>query len=106
MGHGLEVRPIANMVSHDTCELFIDGLEIPEENLIGTEGQGFRHILDGLNAERALIAAECVGDGRWFVGEGGRLCRASASCSAGRSARTRGCSSRSPARTSMSRRRA
>jgi acyl-CoA dehydrogenase len=67
VGHGLEVRPIANMVSHDTCELFIDGLEIPHENLIGTEGQGFRHVLDGLNAERALIAAECVGDGRWFV---------------------------------------
>ena len=67
MGHGLEVRPIANMVSHDTNELFIDGLEIPAENLIGEEGQGFRYILDGLNAERALIAAECVGDGYWFV---------------------------------------
>ena len=67
VGHGLEVRPIANMVSHDTNELFIDGLEIPAENLIGVEGQGFRYILDGLNAERALIAAECVGDGHWFV---------------------------------------
>ena len=67
VGRGLEVRPIANMVSHDTNELFIDGLEIPGENLIGAEGQGFRYILDGLNAERALIAAECVGDGRWFV---------------------------------------
>ena len=75
MGHGLEVRPIANMVSHDTNELFIDGLEIPAENLIGEEGQGFRYILDGLNAERALIAAECVGDGHWFVDEGDRLCR-------------------------------
>ena len=61
------MRPIANMVSHDTNELFFDGLEIPAENLIGAEGQGFRYILDGLNAERALIAAECVGDGRWFV---------------------------------------
>ena len=67
IGHGLEVRPIANMVSHDTNELFLDGLEIPAENLIGVEGQGFRYILDGLNAERALIAAECVGDGHWFV---------------------------------------
>ena len=67
VGNGLEVRPIANMVSHDTNELFIDGLEIPAENLIGVEGQGFRYILDGLNAERALIAAECVGDGHWFV---------------------------------------
>ena len=66
-GKGLEVRPIANMVSHDTNELFLDGLEIPAENLIGLEGQGFRYILDGLNAERALIAAECVGDGHWFV---------------------------------------
>ena len=67
VGHGLTVRPIENMVSHDTNELFFDGLEIPAENLIGAEGQGFRYILDGLNAERALIAAECVGDGRWFV---------------------------------------
>ena len=67
VGCGIEVRPIANMVSHDTNELFIDGLEIPVENLIGEEGRGFRYILDGLNAERALIAAECVGDGRWFV---------------------------------------
>ncbi len=67
VGRGLEVRPIANMVSHDTNELFMDGLEIPAENLIGEEGRGFRYILDGLNAERALIAGECVGDGRWFV---------------------------------------
>jgi len=67
IGHGLTVRPIANVVSHDTNELFFDGLEIPAENLIGAEGQGFRYILDGLNAERALIAAECVGDGYWFV---------------------------------------
>ncbi len=67
VGHGLTVRPIENMVSHDTNELFFDGLEIPAENLIGAEGQGFRYILDGLNAERALIAAECVGDGYWFV---------------------------------------
>jgi acyl-CoA dehydrogenase len=67
IGRGLEVKPIANMVNHETNELFFDDLEIPEENLIGEEGKGFRHILDGLNAERALIAAECIGDGYWFV---------------------------------------
>ena len=64
---GLAVRPIANMVNHETNELFFEDLELPEENLIGTEGQGFRHILDGLNPERTLIAAECIGDGYWFV---------------------------------------
>jgi acyl-CoA dehydrogenase len=67
LGHGLTVRPIANMVNHETNELFFDGLEIPAENLIGTEGQGFKYILDGLNAERTLIAAECIGDGHWFI---------------------------------------
>ncbi len=67
IGKGLIVRPIANMVNHETNELFFDNLEIPAENLIGEEGQGFRYILDGLNAERALIAAECIGDGYWFV---------------------------------------
>jgi acyl-CoA dehydrogenase len=67
VGHGLTVRPIDNMVNHETNELFIDGLEIPHEHLIGEEGQGFRYLLDGLNAERTLIAAECIGDGRWFV---------------------------------------
>jgi acyl-CoA dehydrogenase len=64
---GMTVRPIPNMVNHETNELFFDDLEIPAEHLIGEEGQGFRHILDGLNAERALIAAECVGDGYWFI---------------------------------------
>ena len=67
IGKGLTVRPIANMVNHETNELFLDDLEIPAENLIGEEGKGFRYILDGLNAERVLIAAECVGDGYWFV---------------------------------------
>ena len=64
---GMTVRPIANMVNHETNELFFENLEIPAENLIGEEGKGFRYILDGLNAERALIAAECIGDGRWFI---------------------------------------
>ncbi|KAA0217178.1 MAG: acyl-CoA dehydrogenase [Lautropia sp.] len=64
---GLTVRPIANMVNHETNELFFENLEIPAENLIGEEGKGFRYILDGLNAERTLIAAECIGDGYWFV---------------------------------------
>jgi acyl-CoA dehydrogenase len=67
IGHGLTVRPIANLVNHETNELFFDDLEIPAANLIGDEGQGFRYLLDGLNAERTLIAAECIGDGYWFV---------------------------------------
>jgi acyl-CoA dehydrogenase len=67
LGRGLTVRPIRNMVNHETNELFFDGLEIPAENLIGQAGQGFRYILDGMNAERILIAAECIGDGYWFV---------------------------------------
>jgi acyl-CoA dehydrogenase len=67
IGKGLTVRPIANMVNHETNELFFENLEIPAENLIGEEGQGFRYILDGLNAERTLIAAECIGDAYWFV---------------------------------------
>lgn len=66
-GNGLTVRPIPNMVNHETNELFFDNLEIPEENLIGEEGKGFKYILDGLNAERTLIAAECIGDGYWFI---------------------------------------
>ena len=64
---GMSVRPIANMVNHETNELFFENLEIPAENLIGLEGQGFKYILDGLNAERTLIAAECIGDGHWFI---------------------------------------
>src|SRR5712692_9935460 len=67
VGHGLTLRPIRNMVNHETFEAFFDNLEIPTENLIGEEAKGFKYILDGLNAERALIAAECVGDGCWFV---------------------------------------
>jgi len=61
--HGMTVKPIRNMVNHETNELFFDNLEIPAENLIGEEGRGFKYILDGLNAERILIAAECIGDG-------------------------------------------
>jgi acyl-CoA dehydrogenase len=67
IGKGLTVRPIANMVNHETNELFFDALEIPAENLIGEEGKGFKYILEGLNAERTLIAAECIGDGYWFI---------------------------------------
>ena len=64
---GMELRPIENMVNHETNELFFDNLEIPAENLIGEDGQGFKYILTGLNAERVLIAAECIGDGYWFT---------------------------------------
>ena len=67
MSKGITARPIRNMVNHETNELFIDNLEIPAENLIGEEGRGFKYILDGLNAERILIAAECIGDGYWFI---------------------------------------
>ena len=67
IGHGMTVRPIPNMVNHETNELFFDNLEIPAENLIGEEGMGFKYILDGLNAERTLIAGECIGDGYWFI---------------------------------------
>ena len=67
VGRGLAVKPIRNMVNHETNELFFDNLEIPAENLIGEEGRGFKYILDGLNAERILIAAECIGDGYWFI---------------------------------------
>ena len=67
VGKSITVRPIRNMVNHETNEIFIEGLEIPEENRIGEEGKGLRYIMDGLNAERILIAAECIGDGYWFV---------------------------------------
>ena len=67
IGHGLTIRPIRTMMNHATTELFFDDLEVPVSALIGEEGQGFRYLLDGLNAERILIAAECVGDGRWFI---------------------------------------
>ena len=67
MRNGMTVQPILNMVNHETNELFFDNLEIPEENLIGEEGKGFKYIMTGLNAERTLIAAECIGDGYWFT---------------------------------------
>ena len=64
---GITLRPIRNMVNHETNEVFFDNFEVPAENLIGEEGKGFRYILDGMNAERILIAAECIGDGYWFI---------------------------------------
>src|SRR5437867_7022993 len=67
VGRGLTIRPIRTMMNHATTELFFDDLEVPVETLVGAEGQGFRYLIDGLNAERILIAAECIGDGRWFV---------------------------------------
>ncbi|MEZ5651896.1 MAG: acyl-CoA dehydrogenase family protein [Burkholderiaceae bacterium] len=72
IGNGMTVRPIRNMVNHETNEVFFEDLRIPAENLIGEEGKGFRYILDGLNAERVLIAAECIGDGYWFID---KVCR-------------------------------
>jgi acyl-CoA dehydrogenase len=67
VGCGLTVRPILNMVNHETNELYFDNLEIPDDSLLGEQDHGFKVLLDGLNAERALIAAECIGDGRWFI---------------------------------------
>ncbi len=67
VGHGLTIRPIRTMLNHATTELFLDDLEVPAANLIGEEGQGFRYILDGMNAERILIASECIGDARFFI---------------------------------------
>jgi len=66
-GKGLEIRPIESMINHHSCELFFDDLRVPKDSLLGTEGAGFKVILDGMNAERILIAAECVGDGRYFI---------------------------------------
>jgi acyl-CoA dehydrogenase len=67
VGRGLEIKPIDAMINHNTTEVFIHDLEVPAENLIGEEGKGFRYIVDGLNAERILVASEAVGDGRWFI---------------------------------------
>jgi acyl-CoA dehydrogenase len=88
LGRGLAIRPIRTMINHATTEVFFDNLEVPTENLLGEEGKGFRYILDGMNAERILIGAECVGDARWFIAKAAAL-----------SARTRACNFRSPAPT-------
>jgi acyl-CoA dehydrogenase len=69
-GKGVEIRPIKALINHNTTEVFFDNLEVPPENLIGEEGQGFRYILDGMNAERILVASECIGDGRWLLNKG------------------------------------
>ncbi|MDI3306189.1 MAG: acyl-CoA dehydrogenase family protein [Acetobacteraceae bacterium] len=68
-GHGLTIRPIRTMMNHNTTEVFFDNMEVPAENLVGEEGKGFRYILDGMNAERLLISAECIGDAKWFIGK-------------------------------------
>ena len=65
--NGLTIRPLETMMNHSSCEVFFDDMEVPAENLIGLEGKGFRYIIDGMNAERILIAHECIGDGRWFI---------------------------------------
>ncbi|HVG51959.1 MAG TPA: acyl-CoA dehydrogenase family protein [Xanthobacteraceae bacterium] len=67
VGHGMTIRPIRTMMNHATTEIFFDNLPVPVENLIGEEGQGFRYILSGMNAERILIGAECIGDAKWFI---------------------------------------
>ena len=82
------------MMNHATTEVFFDDLRVPAENLIGEEGKGFRYILSGMNAERILIAAECIGDAQWFIDKATAYAK-ERECSAGRSDRTRACSSRS-----------
>ncbi len=67
LGNGLTIRPIRTMMNHNSCEVFFDNMEVPAENLVGVEGKGFRYILDGMNAERMLISAECIGDAKWFI---------------------------------------
>ncbi len=67
LGKGLTIRPIRTMMNHNSCEIFFDNMEVPAENLVGAEGKGFRYILDGMNAERLLISAECIGDAKWFI---------------------------------------
>jgi alkylation response protein AidB-like acyl-CoA dehydrogenase len=69
LGHGLTIRPIRTMMNHNSCEVFFDDMSVPAENLIGQEGKGFRYILDGMNAERLLIAAESIGDAKWFTAQ-------------------------------------
>ncbi len=69
LGKGLTIRPIRTMMNHNSCEVFFDNMEVPAENLVGVEGRGFRYILDGMNAERLLIASECIGDAKWFIGK-------------------------------------
>ena len=75
VGNGLTIKPIRTMINHATTELFFDGLRVPAANLIGDEGKGFRYILDGMNAERILIASECIGDARFFVDRATRYAR-------------------------------
>ena len=69
----MTIRPIKTLMNHATTEIFLDGVEVPADALVGEEGKGFRYILDGMNAERILIAAECIGDGRWFVEKATRV---------------------------------
>ncbi len=87
------------MMNHATTEVFFDDMRMPAENLVGEEGKGFRYILSGMNAERILIAAECIGDAKWFIEKARGLRQGARACSAARSARTRACSSRSRAPT-------
>ena len=93
VGHGMTIRPLRTMMNHNSTEIFFDNMVVPAENLIGEEGKGFRYILDGMNAERLLISAECIGDARWFLRKATDYARDRRS-SAGRSARTRASSSR------------
>ena len=96
-GTGITINPIRTMMNHATTEVFFDDLRVPAENLIGEEGQGFRYILSGMNAERILIAAECIGDCQMVHRQGDRLRQGARAVRPRRSGRTRACSFRSRA---------
>ena len=93
---GLTIRPIRTMMNHNSCEVFFDNMRVPAANLVGEEGRGFRYILDGMNAERLLIAAECIGDAKWFTAKSTAYARERPRVRAARSGRTRASPSRSP----------
>ncbi len=99
----MTIRPIKTLMNHATTEIFFDGVEVPADALVGEEGKGFRYILDGMNAERILIAAECIGDGHWFVEKAARVRVRAGRLRPADRRRTRACSSRSPAPTRRSR---
>ena len=95
LGNSLTIRPIRTMMNHGSTEIFFDNMIVPAENLVGEEGKGFRYIIDGMNAERLLIAAECIGDAKWFISKASDYARDRV-CSVGRLARTKASSSHSP----------
>ncbi len=75
VGNGMTIKPIRTMMNHSSCEVFFEDMRVPASALIGEEGEGFRYILSGMNAERVLIGAECIGDAKWFIATGDPICQ-------------------------------